>query len=326
MQITAVASVVLIVSALVPSPVLAQRFSFERSFAASDVSAVDISTVRGRIDVNASDTDRVVVSGTVTVRVGWDVPVDAIALARKVADAPPIQQMDRTLTLSSPAGEAERRAVTVSYDVRVPRSMDLRTTSDSGATTVRGLSGPLIVKTQSSTIHVSDLAGSVAVSTGSGAVTAAGISGPMTVTTSSSAISASGLASSLRVQTQSGEVDVEFAGAGDVDVRTGSSAIRLRGVRGGVKATTQSGRVTVDGAPGGAWNVTTGSSSVDVRVSERTPFTLDAATRSGSITVDGVHVDGSVAKSAVKGHVHGGGPVMSLNSRSGSIRVQASPR
>ena len=231
------------------SPALAQRFPFERSFDVTGPSALDVSTIRGKIEVTVGEPGRIVVVGTATVRVDWNVPANAADLARRVADNPPIQREGQTLRLRSPSDAAEQRAVTVSYQVRVPPETDVTSTSESGATTVRGVARAVVIRTQSGAIDVMQLGGTAVVTTGSGSVTVDGVAGSLTVTTSSSGITARSVAGNLRVRTTSGAVDVALSGEGDADIETGSSAIRLSGIRGGVIAATESGHVSLQGVP-----------------------------------------------------------------------------
>ena len=304
------------------SPALAQRFSFERSFDVTDPSALDVSTIRGKIEVTAGEPGRIVVVGTATVRVDWNVPANAADLARRVADHPPIQRDGHTVRLRPPSDAAEQRAVTVSYQVRVPPETEVAVTSDSGATTVRGVSGAVVIRTQSGAIGVMQLGGTAVVTTGSGSVEADGVAGSLTVTTSSSSITARAVAGDLRVRTTSGAVDAALSGEGDADVETGSSAIRLSGIRGAVIAATQSGRVSLQGVPRRDWVASAGSGSVDIATEPAAPITLDASSGSGSVKVIGGSVQGSVTKRKVVGSIAGGGPLVKVDSRSGSIVIR----
>ena len=83
------------------TPAVAQRLPFERSFAANEPLSLDVSTIRGKIDVTAGEPGRVVITGAVTIRVGWDVPANAADLARNVADHPPIERDGGTVRLAS---------------------------------------------------------------------------------------------------------------------------------------------------------------------------------------------------------------------------------
>ena len=257
-----------------------------------------------------------------TVRVDWNVPANAAELARRVADNPPIQRDGQTVRLRPPSDAAEQRAVTVSYQVRVPPETEVAATSESGATTVRGVARAVVIRTQSGAIDVIQLGGTAVVTSGSGSVTVDGIAGSLTVTTSSSSVTAHSVAGDLRVRTTSGAVDVALSGEGDADVETGSSAIRLSGIRGAVIAATQSGHVSLQGVPRRDWVASAGSGSVDITTETSVPFTIDASGGSGSVKVIGASVQGSVSKRKVIGSIAGGGPLVKVTSRSGLIVVR----
>ena len=305
------------------SPAVAQRFPFERSFDVTGPSRLDVSTIRGRIEITAGDPGRIVVVGMATVRVDWNVPANAADLARRVANDPPIHRDGQTVTLRPPSDPAEQRAVTVSYVVRVPPETETTASSESGATTVRGVNRAVVIRTQSAAIDVMQLGSTAVVTTGSGSVTAEGVAGSLTITTSSSSITARAVAGDLRVRTKSGAVDAALSGEGNADVETGSSAIRLSGIRGAIIAATQSGRVSLQGVPRRDWNASAGSGSIDITTESPVPFTLDASSGSGSVKVIGASVEGSVSKRKVAGSIAGGGPLVKVFSRSGSIVVRS---
>jgi hypothetical protein len=304
------------------SPAEAQRFPFERSFNVTGPSAVDVLTVHGKIEVTAGEPGRIVVVGTVTVRVDWNVTANAADLARRVADNPPIQREGQTIRLRPPSDAAERRDVTVSYQVRVPPETEVAAESESGATTVRGVARAVVIRTQSGAIDVTQLGSTAVLTSGSGSVTVDGVAGSLTIMTSSSSVTARAVTGDLLVRTTSGAVDAALSGEGSADVETGSSAIRLSGIRGAVIAATQSGRVALQGVPHRDWNASAGSGSIDIATESSVPFTLDASSGSGSVKVIGASVQGSVSKRKVVGSVAGGGPLVKLASRSGSIVVR----
>jgi DUF4097 and DUF4098 domain-containing protein YvlB len=304
------------------SPVFAQRFTFDGFFDAALITKLDVSTQRGSISVVAGGSDRVQITAIVTARLAVDSPANSVELAQQIAKAPPIERDGSTIRLRPPTDPAQRRAVTVSYEVRVPPGLDVETNSDSGATSIRGLTGPVRVRTESAAIDLGALSGPVSVATGSGAVSADDLSGAVTVTTSSSGVTGRRIGSSLHVRTNSGEVDAELSGNGDVDVETESSAIKLRGLKGGFVANTQSGRVTVEGVPQQPWTVTTGSSSVELRFDSRADLSVDAESRSGDITIAGASVKGSADKHKVQGTIGGGGPLLRIRTGSGAIQLR----
>ena len=183
---------------------------------------------------------------------------------------------------------------------------------------MRGVSKAVVIRTQSGAIDVMQLKGTAVVTTGSGAVVADDVAGSLTATTSSSGITARSIGGDLRVRTQSGGVDVVLSGEGDSDIKTGSSAIRLSGIRGGVISATESGHTTLQGVPQRDWMVTAGSGSVDIVTTGSAAFALDASSGS-SVKIIGPEVQGSVSKRKVVGTIAGGGPLMKVATRSGSV-------
>jgi DUF4097 and DUF4098 domain-containing protein YvlB len=290
----------------IASPAFAQRVPFTRTFDVGASPALEVTTGRGKIAVRSGGQGRIVVRGTVTVRVGGDVPTDALAIAQRIAADPPIQHTGDLVALTTPTDSRERRAVTVSYEVEVPPSSRVTTTSESGESSIAAIDGPVSVQTQSATISVVRTAGETTVVTGSGAVLVDDVTGDVSVKTSSSGITARAVRGGLRVETGSGAVDVSLTGAGPVHVRTRSSGVQLRGLAGATDVETGSGRITVALSPTAALRV-------------------DLTTRSGSIDVKTVGVLGTIDKRRVVGTIGAGGPDVTLVSRSGSIRITRQP-
>jgi hypothetical protein len=314
--------VLVVVASAWASPAAAQRFSFERAYDVGAAPVVDVSTMRGAITVRVGEAGRVTVTGAATVRLGLTVPANAVELARQVAANPPIEQNADRLRLRSPSDPAANRAMTVNYDVRVPRDARVIAVSDSGAIEIRDVAGAVDTRTQSSAIAVSDLGGAVDIETGSGAVTVDRVDGPVRVTTSSSAITARNLRGGLRARTGSGRVFASFTGPGAVDVQTQSSAIDLTGVSGALTTFTESGRTSIVGDPSADWSVSSGSSRIDVDFDPAVNARLHAATGSGTVETADQLVSGSIEKRRVEGAIGDGGPMVRLASRSGSIGVR----
>ncbi len=306
---------------VVASPAAAQRFTFDRSFDVGADAALDITTERGKIDITTGSDDRIVIKGTVTVRVGANVPANALTLAKQLADKPTtMEQSGKRVSVRPPHEEEIRRAVTVSYEIRVPAQATVSTASDSGAIAVHGVGGVLSVKTQSAAISLSGLGGEANITTGSGAVSLTGAAGPVTVRTQSSGITLRELRGNLDAHTQSGSVNATFTAPGDVAVETGSSEISLSGVNGSLTTKTESGRTTVTGKATKPWTSSSTSGAIRLAVGSGS-LTLDATTSSGSVVVEGLRVAGTIEKRKVAGDVGRGGPIVRATSRSGSIRI-----
>ena len=304
-------------------PAVAQRFPFDRVIDVTPGATLDVTTVRGKVYVDGDDSKQIRIEGTVTVRAaaGLRTTANPMDIARRVAEKPRIDVAGNVVRLRPPSAPEEQVAVTVSYEIRVPRDTKVIVSSDSGAVEVHTITGPVTVSTDSSEITLTRLGGTTEVKTGSGDVKVDGASGGLRVATESSSMILRGLAGALEARTQSGAVRASFTGAGSADVETGSSAIQLEGLSGRLAVRTQSGRVEVRGTPTAAWDVTTGSSLIEAAFPPSAKFTLEATSGSSSVQLEGVTVDGARAKGRASGTVGGGGPPVRLASRSGQVHI-----
>jgi hypothetical protein len=317
-----IAVVALFLAGAAVAPATAQRLPFERTIDVAAAATVDVTTNRGKITVTGHDARHIRVDGTVTVRpAAGFTSSDPLELARRVAARPPIEVAGGVVRLRTPADPDEERAVTVSYDIKVPRDTTVVIVTDSGAVSVDAVAGPVTVTTQSSAITLNRVDGKAEIKTGSGAVQVDRSAMGLRVVTQSSAMTLRALSGPLEARTQSGAVRASFAGAGSAEVETGSSAIQLDGLSGRLTVRSQSGRVDVRGTPTAEWDVTTGSSLIDAAFPPAARFTLEATSRSSSVRVQGLSVDGVAAKERVSGTVGGGGPIVRLASRSGQVHV-----
>jgi DUF4097 and DUF4098 domain-containing protein YvlB len=282
----------------------AERFRFDRTVTAGASPVLDVTTEGGNIAILAGDPGEIAIHGTVTLREGPDVPSDAVALAKQTAAQPPIEQDNGTLRVRPPVDSDVRRAVIVSYEIRVPSETRAIAASDSGAVSIDGLSTPLSVKTLSGAVEISGARGAVAVRTASGGIELVD------------------LRAGLEARSESGRVSASLAGSDDVDVQTQSGNISLVGVKGAVIATTKSGDLDVAGTVSRDWNIATMSGSIEVALVSVAAASIEATTVSGSVVVDGLRLDGTNERQHVAGNIGPGGPRVHLTSKSGSIRIR----
>ena len=307
----------------------AQSFSFERTFSHSGPVTLDVRTERGAIDVSAGQSGRVVVTGTVTVRIGWNVPANAVELAKRVSEQPPIASEGVNVTLRPPSASDERHAVTVAYRVRVPPETAIISESDSGATAISSVDGRVEVRTQSSALTLTRIGGDVRADSGSGAVSIDHVKGAVDVTTRSSGITAREIVGNLTARSGSGRIEVSFDGPGNADVETQSSSIAVTRLSGSLLARSSSGEIHIGGRPTGDWRISTGSSRIVLDVDPAVhDFEIDLSTRSGNVDVEGVTISGVEEKRRVRGSVGTAGirgksgPRIEVTSRSGSIALR----
>jgi hypothetical protein len=310
---------------LCAAPAMAQRIPFERSFDTHGPVRLDVSTLAGRITVTASAADRVVVRGTATVRVAFNVPADAAELARQIAATPPIDMTGDVLRLRPPASDRERRAATVAYEVVVPPGTRVTATSDSGAVSVTGVSAPVVIRTSSAAITASGLGSTLEIESGSGAVSVAGVTGTLAVTTQSSAIGVQDARSATRIRSGSGALSLAMAQTADLDVETASSAIRITGAAQALRVATGSGRIDVTGQPHGDWQLSTRSGQIHLHLAGASDARFDITTRSGGITVPEELAARTVEKRHVEGSLGQGRAAVTVRSGSGAVAVRLRP-
>lgn len=215
------------------------------------------------------------------VRPGWGASDERV---RQIAGHPPVQQTGNIVRIGFQ--HENLRNISIDYEVEAPESAIL------------------------------DAA------TGSGQILDDGVGQNARLSTGSGSIHATGLPGNFFLETGSGNIFASQDGTGDVKAETGSGSIELHHIRGMLKAETGSGGIKVDGAPIAAWKLETGSGSVEVWTNNAS-FNLDAESGSG-----GVHCDREVATQGssegrhhLTGRVGGGGPVLKIETGSGSIRV-----
>lgn len=161
----------------------------------------------------------------------------------------------------------------------------------------------------------------ISAATGSGNIVDDGVGQEAKLSTGSGSIHATGLKGNFKVETGSGSIFAEQDGSGDVKAETGSGSIELHHIHGALKAETGSGSIKVDGMPVAPWKLGTGSGSIEIWTNN-VSFMLEAGSGSGGVHSDReVLTQGSQSRRHLSGKVGSGGPLVKLETGSGSIRI-----
>lgn len=299
--------------------------SFDRTLKVTGAVDLTISTGSGSINVRTGDAASLHVSARIRVNEGWHITdKEAKDKVAKLEANPPIEQDGNTIRIGEIRDEELRRNVSISYEVITPADTRLHSSTGSGSQTVDGVRGPAEATTGSGSLHISHVGAELRATTGSGTITLDDIKGSVRATTGSGGIRATGIAGGLSAEAGSGSIELEQTAAGDVDVQTGSGGIQLRGLHGAVRARAGSGAITAEGVPSGEWRLHTGSGGVTLRLPADAGFDLEASTSSGNIsTTHELTVSGVIGnRHELHGKAHGGGPLISASTASGSIRVE----
>jgi hypothetical protein len=259
--------------------------SFDRTLHTDGPVDLSVSTGSGSVRVTPGADGSVRIVGRIRAREGIASSLSAAERIKRLEAEPPIVQTGNVIRVGEIDDEEVRHHVSIDYDVVVPSATKVRSRTGSGDQ------------------RIGDVLGPVDASAGSGDV----LVGP--------------IGSEARLRTGSGRIELRGA-AGPVTAAAGSGDIMMSGVSGGVQVRTGSGNIAIDGRPGRDWQVRAGSGDVLLKVPDDARFTIDASSGSGSIrTGHPVEVTGSVARRQLHGPVRGGGPVIDINTGSGSIRI-----
>jgi DUF4097 and DUF4098 domain-containing protein YvlB len=118
----------------------------------------------------------------------------------------------------------------LSYEIRVPRGVQIKVDDDSGDVHVTGTDGLIYISSASGDVRLTDDTGPVNVDESSGDVKLTDVTGAARVKSSSGGIDASGLTNDVDFYAASGDVDAKFAsfnGVSTVRMRTASGSVTL---------------------------------------------------------------------------------------------------
>ena len=299
----------------------AARGDFQRTLRVNGNVNLQVETGSGSISVRSGSSDSVQVTGHIQAS-EWFGGGNADERVKQIQNNPPIQQSGNDIRIGHIDDPELRHNISISYEIVVPASTELRTSSGSGNLDISGVSGPLEAGTGSGSIRVSSIGAGVRAHTGSGSIDANGVKGELYAQTGSGNIQASNIAGGFDGHTGSGHLVLEQSSPGSVKAETGSGGLELRNVRGSLQAQAGSGTIKAEGEATGEWTLHTGSGSVELRFPQNASFDLSAHTGSGSINVNlPVTVQGTIGRKDIHGKVGGGGVPVEVQTGSGDIRI-----
>ncbi len=305
-SLSTVALVVLFASAALAST---PQGSFERTLQVSGPVDLEVLTRSGDVTVRSGSSGSVVIRGKIYVNDHWKI-LPGIEIGNRkdavqgIEQNPPIRQDGNSIHIDY----LNVHDISVDYEITVPAETTVRTHSGSGDQTIEGTHGNVDIQTGSGDVKMSSVTGEIRLQTGSGDVRVREVSGP------------------IRGGAGSGDIEVQETGPGDIDLHTGSGNINVRGIQGGFHAEAGSGDITAEGTQSGTWEIRTGSGNVHVGLPGNAAFDADISTSSGTIEVNSpleMTVQGRVqeTRKQIRGKVRGGGPLLSVRTGSGDIRV-----
>jgi hypothetical protein len=278
--------------------------TFDRTLQVSGPVDLEVLTHSGDVTIRAGNSGTVQIHGKIFVGDRW-LSGNRQGDVQEIEQHPPIRQDGNSVHIDY----VNMRNISVDYEITVPAEATIRTHSGSGDETIEGTHGNAEIQTGSGDVKLRNLTGEIRLQTGSGDVRAHEISG------------------SVKGGAGSGDIEIEENGSGEIDLHTGSGNITVRGIQGAFHGEAGSGDITAEGTQSGNWEIRTGSGNVHVRLPGNAAFEADLSTSSGTIEVNSpieMTVQGRVQESRkqIRGKVRGGGPLLSVRTGSGDVRIE----
>ncbi len=217
-----------------------------------------------------------------------------------------------------------RKGIKVHYEILVPEDIELDIKTSGGSIHAENIAGNANLKTSGGSLQLRDLAGRVTGRTSGGSIQARDLGGIADLHTSGGSINIEGGGGSIDARTSGGNINISDVD-GTVEAHTSGGTIRLKEIAGSVNAKTSGGSIEAEilGQPRNDMHLQTSGGSVTVHLDDDIRADIDAKASGGSVSTDfAVSVRGTVKKTQLQGEINGGGPLLTLRTSGGSVRIR----
>lgn len=217
-----------------------------------------------------------------------------------------------------------RKSLRVHYEILVPENISLDIKTSGGSIHAENISGDAQLKTSGGSLQLKDLDGDVMARTSGGSIQGRDLGGIVDLHTSGGSINIDGAGGSLDAKTSGGSINIADVD-GTVDAQTSGGTIRLKEIAGAVNAKTSGGSIEAHilGQPGEDMRLQTSGGSVTLRLDDDVRADIDAQASGGSVSTDfAVSVRGTLKRNKLQGEINGGGPLLTLRTSGGSVRIR----
>ncbi len=207
------------------------------------------------------------------------------------------------------------------FRLTVPHRHDLELSTSGGGIEVADLQGRVSARTSGGSLSFGHIAGPIAGKTSGGSIALKGCSGTAVVSTSGGSIRIGEVNGTVRANTSGGSIHISRA-QGSVQAKTSGGHIKVDEVLGPIEARTSGGsiRAQLSQQPHGPCRLKTSGGNVEVSLAADIGLQVDARTSGGRVSTD-FPVVGTLDKNSLKGSINDGGPLMTLRTSGGSIRL-----
>jgi len=248
---------------------------------------------------------------------GWDQEIADISGTKYASTQEGLDALDVDIVASGdsirirtvrPTGH--RGSMGAKYILKVPRRTSLeRIESSNGGIRVANIDAGARLRTSNGGVNVSGLRGELEVRTSNAGVDLRDVTGPVVVATSNGGIQVNEIGNGLEATTSNAAIHASLSG-----VERGKP----------LKLTTSNGSVelTLDRLNGNEIKAATSNASITVRLPSDAAAEVKAQTSNASINSEfDVKAKGAAGKNYLAGTINNGGPLITLTSSNGSIKL-----
>lgn len=213
----------------------------------------------------------------------------------------------------------------VEFRITVPKQYNLDLNTAGGSISVDDLTGEARVKTSGGSLSLGRIEGPVNANTSGGSIELREAKGNIVAHTSGGSINVGQVSGDVDVETSGGSIDVDGA-SGNLRAHTSGGGVSLRGLHGRVDAGTSGGSVDAEileqiTEP---CELSSSGGGIMVYLAKNIKADIDAYTSGGEVISDlPITVQGSVGEGKLRGKLNGGGPLLTLRTSAGDIRLRS---
>lgn len=255
--------------------------------------------------------------GDVTISYAHAGEISVSAIAEVSEGAIPTDFFDRGLTVEREGehikvqfksnGATLHESPRIAYTINVPNWIEVNSSVGTGKQSISGVMGPVRAVTGSGDVNVLYITNDLEAKTGHGDITVIRVG------------------TAAKVETGSGNISMKDIGPGSVaTVRKGTGSVDVDGISGSFTGSTDAGELRVAGGVFDNWSLKSSTGNIHIGAGGDYGFVIDAATRSGRLSVENEDVEKPKDADARSCHekVNGGGKLVQARSVSGTIFIE----
>ena len=217
-----------------------------------------------------------------------------------------------------------KKGLRVNFQLTVPENTELDIKTAGGSISIEDISNEINVRTSGGSLSMEDIDGPVVARTSGGSIKAYNLGDRTDVHTSGGSITIESADGYVAAKTSGGSITVTDVD-GDVDANTSGGSIRLKEIEGSVNAQTSGGSVTAEiiGQPRENMTLKTSGGTVTIYLEDDVRADIDASASGGSVSTEiPIAILGTKKRSKLQGEMNGGGPLLTLRSSGGSVKIK----